>query len=1129
MAIDYTRRDRPRRNRPFTAQATVEDPDTGLEGCPSESASNRDPIDQDTRSSGTDDVIPLSLSAATAQLEDLRRTSWRPAALASIEQANDALLAFLHTHPDIQGTVTQLRAAHQSLRQAMLARYPDARHEFEPDRNSHGEGRFRDVAHWLDAANNLDNDARTVRVPFTAKARLSDRISFINRWRALDAALPDVVRALRHQAFDTMVGRGESEALRAAEAARARAATVFLPPPPVGPFTQPCDRVPFASEHGPLEIVVGVVSPRKLLFRAVSAGEDTGDRTGQDVSIEYPSGIEIPVVIDLETHGGIVTNSPPVVERLVLQLMAALPARQLVVSAFDPRGLGDSVKFLFGLGDVASRIIGEKVKTTERELDVLLQESEEHIAFVNQRFLQGEYDTLTAYNEAAGDVAEPYRILLLFGFPHGFTRGGSQDFAERLDKIIMSGPRAGVFTVIVGDGPDLDAPPLRSDRLPRLLAGLEVATSELSKVLPWMGDTVSGLTQRPQSAFHHSSGAFLRSHSERATGSTDVEHCWFFLHLGPLDVAIAESLLRRVVGNALSANDVQVSPGRVAELQRAAERRQEETLGRPARDVADPRDRSTWWGATSVDGVSVPFGRLGARNIAELRFDDSSFGALVGGRPGSGKSVLLHAVIMGLALRYDPRELELYLLDFKEGVEFKQYASFRLPHARVVAIESEREFGVAVLESLDAEMRRRGELFRAAGAAGEQNLAAYRRATGAALARCVLIVDEFQQLFEKPDRLATRASELLESLVRRGRAFGVHVMLASQTLSGMDALPKHILRLIPTRIALQSNEADSRLLLAEDNPDAQLLTRAGEGILNLKQGMQEANQRFQAAYWSAEDRASALGVLHTLARPGGSGGPVVFEGQAAASVDDHVSREGAADAIPIGLPMTLDGPVHAALRREPGGNVLIVEEDPGLLATGVAVTAAGGALVHVLDHVGVHDQWAEVAEAFRGSGTVRVHSRRQTVGLLNELDTLVQKLHADEDYRGPTVVLAIAGLHRAREFDADSYDDDAPSNVLARILRDGPEVGIHTIVWLDKATSLRRKLSNPAQSDLGLRVVGRCSSADSHALVDSEAAAGLKASQAIFDDHDRSIQVTVRRFAMPSSAWVADLLNGRQA
>ena len=85
---------------------------------------------------------------------------------------------------------------------------------------------------------------------------------------------------------------------------------------------------------------------------------------------------------------------------------------------------------------------------------------------------------------------------------------------------------------------------------------------------------------------------------------------------------------------------------------------------------------------------------------------------LVAGKTGSGKSTLWHALITNLALHYSPDELELYLIDFKKGVEFKAYATHEIPHARVIAIESEREFGLSVLQRLDAELKYRGEAFR---------------------------------------------------------------------------------------------------------------------------------------------------------------------------------------------------------------------------------------------------------------------------------------------------------------------------------------------------------------------------------------------------------------------------------
>src|SRR5262249_36123564 len=136
---------------------------------------------------------------------------------------------------------------------------------------------------------------------------------------------------------------------------------------------------------------------------------------------------------------------------------------------------------------------------------------------------------------------------------------------------------------------------------------------------------------------------------------------------------------------------------------------------------------------------------------------------LVAGKTGSGKSTLLHALITNLALHYGPEEVELYLIDFKKGVEFKTYATHELPHAPVIAVESEREFGLSVLQRLDAELKRRGDLFRAACV---QDVAAYREkcmspatAAGAqALPRILLVVDEFQEFFVEDDKLSQEAA-----------------------------------------------------------------------------------------------------------------------------------------------------------------------------------------------------------------------------------------------------------------------------------------------------------------------------------------------------------------------------------
>src|SRR5207253_9762509 len=174
---------------------------------------------------------------------------------------------------------------------------------------------------------------------------------------------------------------------------------------------------------------------------------------------------------------------------------------------------------------------------------------------------------------------------------------------------------------------------------------------------------------------------------------------------------------------------------------------------------------------------------------------------LIAGKTGSGKSTLLHALVTNLAMWYHPDEVEFYLIDFKKGVEFKTYATHNLPHARAIAVESDREFGLSVLQRLDAELTRRGDLFRNAGV---QDVASYRAAVpDAIMPRTLLIIDEFQEFFTEDDRLAQEASLLLDRLVRQGRGFGVHVLLGSQTVGGCSRPGRGTIGPVGVRIGLQ--------------------------------------------------------------------------------------------------------------------------------------------------------------------------------------------------------------------------------------------------------------------------------------------------------------------------------------
>src|SRR5213078_4004050 len=101
------------------------------------------------------------------------------------------------------------------------------------------------------------------------------------------------------------------------------------------------------------------------------------------------------------------------------------------------------------------------------------------------------------------------------------------------------------------------------------------------------------------------------------------------------------------------------------------------------------------------------------------------------------------------------------------------------------------------------------------------------------------------------------SSLLLDRLVRQGRAFGIHLLLGSQTLAGAYSLARSTLGQMAVRIALQCSEADAHLILSQDNAAARLLSRPGEAIYNDANGRVEGNDLFQVV-WLPDDRREQI-------------------------------------------------------------------------------------------------------------------------------------------------------------------------------------------------------------------------------------------------------------------------------
>lgn len=810
---------------------------------------------------------------------------------------------------------------------------------------------------------------------------------------------------------------------------------------------------------------------------------------------EVRSEVVVPALIPLAEGQALVlrasgSEKDPAVramQSVMTRLLATTPAGRLRFTFVDPVGLGQNVAPFVSLGDHSDTFISGKPWTEPHHIDRQLQDLSEHIQTVIQKYLRDDHATIHEYNRAAGRIAEAFRFLVVFDFPTNFTEAS----ARRLLSVMQKGPRCGVYTLIHFD-PSLPAP-------------YGFAVDELlrsSAVIAW---------------------------DRGGSGPRWIDEV--FGECGLIaDTLPDKGVLKLITDRA----------GRTSREAMRVEVPFEELLGIAGLE-------SEHWRLSSRDGLRAPLGPSGARKAQFLEFGEGvAHHALVVGRTGSGKTNLMHVLIVSLALSYSPDELEMYLVDFKGGVGFKPFAQHRLPHAKVVAIESDREFGVSVLHGLEAEMKRRASAFRSAGAG---DFAAFRSKVGPLqrMPRILLLVDEFHEFFTTTDRVADAAKVMLERLVKQGRGFGIHVMLGSQSLasSGLAGI-RSMVDQMAVRVALQCSVTDAEAIMSRDNLAAKSLTRPGEAIYNSAAGAVEANSPFQVAAMTEAALNRYLNQVATLASSNGMASvPVVFEGSEPARIEEcaplracgETQRASKFPTVWLGEPIELEPSVGIRIRAQSGRNLLIVarEEPEGmglLLASWLSLMSQflpGDAQFVLCDGTEVgepsHPLVEEVCRAFSAWET-ELLERHMIADSLKGLSSEVARRAAHGRGSSKSVFLLIAGMQRfqaLRTQDALARFAEAPSpgQDLSRVLREGPEVGIHTISWCDSFQAARRGLGDGLR-EFGARVGCAMPADDSRALLDTAKASEFTRShRAILRDDLSPTQFTVfRPFGLPESSWI---------
>jgi hypothetical protein len=332
------------------------------------------------------------------------------------------------------------------------------------------------------------------------------------------------------------------------------------------------------------------------------------------------------------------------------------------------------------------------------------------------------------------------------------------------------------------------------------------------------------------------------------------------------------------------------------------------------------------------------------------------------------------------------------------------------------------------------------------------------------------VIDEFQYLFAARDAVTREATQLLEDVARRGRSQGIHLVLASQDVSGIEAFwgRPAIFEQFVLRIALPR----ARRILDDRNEAALDLPR-WHAVVNHESGIRHGNEIVRVP--NASVRGTVDDVRKRLHEEFGGPDrppPLLFDGSRAPRTDDLLAALGPGTGEPVALVgQCIDvagSPAVVRLPAAPGRNLGVF--GPGLRDAVRLLEAAGAGLAQTYAADTAEVVLAPLVPdarkpADRLAARFADHGHDTRTVPLEEFGGWLKERAADVNARlsgapGRPVVVVLYAADAA-----DSVLDRAGTEALRTLIHFGPEVDVHVLGWWRSVPRLKALLVMGATID----------------------------------------------------------------